>query len=452
MDLTPAVNGKAQNARKYSLFVFGDSLSDTGNLFKQTFGLGPPSPPYFKGRFSNGPVAAETLAEQLGFSLSLKTNFAIGGARTDRDNGLNQSGFRFGGLLTEIDRFKPQAKSLEAGPEDLYLVWVGANDLLSIAGDPTSAANPTGPINAAVTNIVNSVQAIAQSGAKNIVVVQTPNLGRTPTSLQTGQSQTLTSLSIAFNSALETAFSGLPNPSLRGKNIILVNLLPVSEAIAQTPAAFGFSNVTQPLLQAQTANPGQFFFWDVLHPTSRGHDIFADVLQNAVLSKLTDRLTRTGTAENDRLVGFGGRDRLDGGAGADYLAGNANRDTLLGSSGNDILIGGAGADVLIGGRGRDALTGGSGRDRFTYTSTRERNDRISDFEAGQDLIDLRQIFSSPIYERSNRLEAYVKLTRVNGGTAVEVDTNGDSALGFKVLAQLAGVQPSELGRSRFLVQ
>ena len=44
------------------LYVFGDSLSDTGNLFALTFGIEPPSPPYFDGRFSDGPVWVETLA------------------------------------------------------------------------------------------------------------------------------------------------------------------------------------------------------------------------------------------------------------------------------------------------------------------------------------------------------------------------------------------------------
>lgn len=59
-------------------FVFGDSLSDTGNLFQKTAGLLPPSPLYFNGRFSNGALSVEQLAQSLGLSLSSSTNFAIG--------------------------------------------------------------------------------------------------------------------------------------------------------------------------------------------------------------------------------------------------------------------------------------------------------------------------------------------------------------------------------------
>lgn len=66
----------------YDLFVFGDSLSDIGNSYDQTFGLLPPDPPYFEGRFSNGPLAVETLAQNLGLTLNRETNFAVGGATT----------------------------------------------------------------------------------------------------------------------------------------------------------------------------------------------------------------------------------------------------------------------------------------------------------------------------------------------------------------------------------
>jgi len=42
------------------IVVFGDSLSDTGNLFAHLISEGlpgfPPSPPYYYGRFSNGPA------------------------------------------------------------------------------------------------------------------------------------------------------------------------------------------------------------------------------------------------------------------------------------------------------------------------------------------------------------------------------------------------------------
>lgn len=56
--------------------VYGDSLSDNGNLYGA---IGVPPPPYYMGRFSNGPVAAEYLANNLNVPL---TDWAWGGATT----------------------------------------------------------------------------------------------------------------------------------------------------------------------------------------------------------------------------------------------------------------------------------------------------------------------------------------------------------------------------------
>jgi phospholipase/lecithinase/hemolysin len=71
------------SAFAYSQIVaFGDSLSDNGNMFALTEGTvyETPSPPYYEGRFSNGPVWVDYLAQDLGIDL---VNMAYGGARTD---------------------------------------------------------------------------------------------------------------------------------------------------------------------------------------------------------------------------------------------------------------------------------------------------------------------------------------------------------------------------------
>src|SRR4051794_25936876 len=72
------------------IVAFGDSLTDTGNLYAvtQTSPSGPfPPSPYYEGRFSNGPVWVEWLALQLGVPaprpfVTGGTNYAFGGAET----------------------------------------------------------------------------------------------------------------------------------------------------------------------------------------------------------------------------------------------------------------------------------------------------------------------------------------------------------------------------------
>ena len=61
--------GASAQAGPYSdLIIFGDSLSDTGNVFIVTGGALPSQSagPYAGGRFSNGPLWVETLANGLG--------------------------------------------------------------------------------------------------------------------------------------------------------------------------------------------------------------------------------------------------------------------------------------------------------------------------------------------------------------------------------------------------
>ena len=68
--------GAASAAPFSSVVVFGDSLSDNGNVFAAT-GFFPPAP--YAQRFSNGPVAVEYMASALGLPL---VNYAHGGATT----------------------------------------------------------------------------------------------------------------------------------------------------------------------------------------------------------------------------------------------------------------------------------------------------------------------------------------------------------------------------------
>ena len=89
--LSLAMFGQASAAALYSnIFVFGDSLSETGNFVAAGTNL--PFPPYATGRWSNGPVWVEHLAGSLGLGVSASVaggnNYAWGGAKTGADSRL----------------------------------------------------------------------------------------------------------------------------------------------------------------------------------------------------------------------------------------------------------------------------------------------------------------------------------------------------------------------------
>jgi phospholipase/lecithinase/hemolysin len=420
----------AGSAAKNDLFVFGDSLSDIGMIYRQTSKFFPPSPPYDNGRFSNGPVTVETLAKDLGLKLSLKTDFAIGGAYTGRRNTGDIGLLKFGGLLDQVDQFKAKATTLGADAQDLYLIWAGANDLLNLPlnATPTSVAKT---IKTAVSNISTAVKALADAGAKNIVVVQTPSLGQVPEAVQTGKTTALTAVSQSFNAALKGAVNGLKT-GLPNSNLILSNLFPLSEQIAQNPATYGFTNSTSPYLVNYTpANPSAdastFFFWDDVHPTTRAHSLFAGALENSIAGKIKTSVTRSSRANSDTLVGFSGNDKLNG------------RES------SDMLVGGI----------EDRLSGGTEADRFVYRSANDGVDLIKDFTPQNDHIDLSQIFlragNQISYSQPDRFAAYVRLDQQQGGTLIKVDSNGDAIGGFKPLAFLQSVTASRLSAANFIV-
>lgn len=343
------------------IFVFGDSLSDIGNIFNLFERRNPPSPPYFEGRFSNGRVAVEVLADRLGYRVNRASNFAVGGATTGRENVGDTPLLRIGGLQNQIDRFSTLVGSRGANPRALYFVWAGSNDLFNPAVDPTTA------VNQAAANIRTAVTRLANLGAKNIVVVQNPNLGRVPLSRQTGRLDSLANSTQRLNNQLRSQLT--PLERTLDINVILGDLFPLGEAIAQDPDGFGFVNVVDPFLQGLTPidpsiNPNRFFFWDQTHPTARGHALFANPLREAVITEIKDPIQRIGTVRDDVLIGFAGNDSIAGLAGQDRIEGNGGDDTLLGGIGDDNLLGQADQDLILGGVGNDSLQGGTGNDRL----------------------------------------------------------------------------------------
>lgn len=78
--------------------------------------------------------------------------------------------------------------------------------------------------------------------------------------------------------------------------------------------------------------------------------------------------------------------------GDDDISGAGGRDDLFGGRGADTLAGAGGGDVVSGGHGRDLLAGGAGGDRFIFAgAVGADGDRIRDFEASEDWIDLSRL-------------------------------------------------------------
>ena len=137
-----------------SLIVFGDSLSDVGNIANATGGAYP-GPYYTSNRFSNGPVYVEALATGLGLpaitrSTASGNDFAYGGAKTSGTGGLE--GLFIRDVDEQVDTF---LASRTANASSLYVFFAGSNDLVG------GQANVNIPVN----NLAEDMGRLVAAGA-----------------------------------------------------------------------------------------------------------------------------------------------------------------------------------------------------------------------------------------------------------------------------------------------
>jgi phospholipase/lecithinase/hemolysin len=256
-----------------SLVVFGDSLSDIGNV-QQSFLTNTPGPYYWNGRFSNGPVYAETLAAGLGLPALTRstatggTDYAYGGAKT------TGTSFPTSLVVQDIDvQISDYVSHHNGTANTLYVVLAGANDMFVT----------TPNVNASVGSLQTSLEKLYTDGARQFLVINLPPLGYTPR--YNGSQSTITTYnnrSQQFNSALATMLAGLKtsHPSIAMNQLDVYSL--VNDARAN-PSLYGLTNVTASaapgLSPGDTSydpsqiapNPNQYLFWDDLHPTAGVH-------------------------------------------------------------------------------------------------------------------------------------------------------------------------------------
>ena len=301
------------NAENYSnVYVFGDSLSDNGNLRAiapdQTYG----------DRFSNGPVAVEVVAAGLGFTLTPSyhlaggttgNNFAVAGAKAVDEDG-NEATPDIN-LPTQVNAFL-QINGGVAPSDALYIVLIGGNDIRAareIRAGVVFAANAqerqairqaaNQSIKDAVLSEIAQIRKLIAAGASNILVANAPDIGVIPetdlvslallANAQTKQQQrkaarlpeVATKLSTKYNRIL--ARNIVRTERQTGLDLIEYDLFDFLSDQVDNASDYGYTNTDDAcaymLSQGGALNPTcdgyvtatGFLFYDEIHPTTKAH-------------------------------------------------------------------------------------------------------------------------------------------------------------------------------------
>ncbi len=166
-------------------------------------------------------------------------------------------------------------------------------------------------ISNAVNNVVSTAVDFHQRGARNILVFNSPDLGRLPGAGPPGgpQAQTLSLFSNVFNASIESALDQV-RPILAGSSLTLFDFQALTNRIYDEPGAFGLDDSLVPCIRdvACLSDPqkaARRLFWDDLHPTTAFHQRVGQALYGEVVAQVPAPLPVVGLG-----VAFGYSRRL----------------------------------------------------------------------------------------------------------------------------------------------
>lgn len=420
------------------LIFFGDSLTDAGNTFElSSQNLLVPIPPENLGyaqRFSNGEVYADIVPRLLGiesvenFALSaaaalgertlgtvLAINGLLGLQSPDGDLTLLDLDINING---QIDRFLSDSGVTDNTAASLF---IGGNDFSQFG-----LANPGATFEEAIafattvaSETLTAAERLVDAGVETIILNTLPVGSFFPiNALQPGFPDEVIEI---HNEALLKGSAALTEA---GVNVLVVDFAAMAGEIAADPSAYGFlaplstfrffgaggnPTITEtpddivlsfPENPASLPNLDQQAFFDLLHPTTATHGIFAAFYSESLTSDVqilgsdndnikgsrADDLVLAGSGNdlvllkdgddvalgglgNDKIFAGKGDDIVSLGSGNDVGFGGEGDDIIAGSIGNDIFLGGRGDDVLIDGLGSDIIFGEQGDDIFVYSES-----------------------------------------------------------------------------------
>jgi phospholipase/lecithinase/hemolysin len=295
---------KMDNKQFTSIAVFGDGLSDMGQWGKLTnFKYPPASVGFYESRWTNGKTWVEYFADSLGLELSLKNNFAMGGATTGLYN-INEplkpllkldSTVQLKGMLAQVQMYLTSNPKID--DKTLFVLWAGGHDISNYLeyGQPDLKQYPP------ASNYKAAIELLINSGAKHIFLGTMPDMGFTPMYFGTDKQQAASQLCTELNEGLKMIEAEY---SKKGITIYLFDGASVFAKIGQNPKEYGIEyteaylpydiiDFTNPLAEPtkkisnkeKELNPDVFMNWWAVSASAKVHKILSDEAINFIKSK-----------------------------------------------------------------------------------------------------------------------------------------------------------------------
>lgn len=275
--------------------VFGDGLSDMGQWGKLTnFKYPPASVGFYESRWTNGKTWVEYFADSLGLELTLKNNFAMGGATTGIYNineplkpllGLDST-VALNGMLAQVQVYLASKPLID--DKTLCVLWAGGHDIGNYLeyGQPDLKQYPP------ASNYKAAIELLINTGVKHIFIGTMPDMGFTPMYFGTEKQQSASQLCTELNEGLMIITSEY---SKKGINIYLFDGASVFAKVGQSLKDYGIEyteaylpydiiDFTNPLAEPKKViinkekglSPDQFMNWWAVSASANVHKIVSD--------------------------------------------------------------------------------------------------------------------------------------------------------------------------------
>ncbi|CAF0839869.1 unnamed protein product [Rotaria sordida] len=252
-----------------TIVCFGESSSDTGNVYNLTGSKWPPVPPYYKGRFSNGKVWIEKLG------ISNLINYAYGSATTDNNLVLGITAYHFvvPGIRQQITMYKNTANLRQTNfHRTIYIIWAGGNDyFFNLTLSPSTV----------VRSLINGINDLIQIGAEHFLIVNQPPLQAYPATFSFNISDLLNRLTHEHNINLYNSIQLLQS-SYSNISFKLFDVYLLIANILINGSTYGINNTTNcwqissNTIVKLCSTPDTYLFIDEYHFTAHTHQLIAD--------------------------------------------------------------------------------------------------------------------------------------------------------------------------------